>query len=743
MPGTHSPISRHLFTLDGMVLTSGGAKNLAKGQFTIVNSNKAGADGAVVVSNFAGQPDSTVYEMRVGNHKLPLGLRNAMNSKPKSSHLFTIKDIVKIEANFPKFIEQTFDDLLIGYDGINADTAITLEEGSTTVLDILLTGEHLGFKTGQKEHLVKVHFGKEEGETDQEVFQRVVKNLQSQRLPGDVPLTELIDIRLVDSSVDGLAGVPYVFSTLTVTDGGDSNDLAKVQAQYPEYKVVVKARSGMQTTYEILHPSADALAAYSLTTSPMYIKGCEDCIAGYTEIEGGFVYSMSIEDDGADLSTTVDNLPGYVSGTILRHGNKDGKGLYTLVTDDKVTDAEIATYVGTAGVQSTAQIKLLGEVGDVCADSDTVTTAWVAGDTCYAQTQSYNIQLRDNNCGESRLAELQAAYPELTIVEGAANGEASQTITLTGTSGTANITVDGVAYTATFATSLTQTAANFVSANSAALTARGITVTNNAAVLTFEGQGNMFPATIANATGTLAGTASAVTYEVAASVGGCQRVYSTQVITNVVCEECDPIYAEEFISEAPQDFDFTSWELVTPVANEDALMGIRLTGKPFIFYPDDYSRDMVPFYETSTRIWVAGGYVEDENESFEPIYRDIFNVKRLSRAQDRDNLGAHLMQWEDQSMAYFDGMERHKKNEFARVVLGEQSVLSFTDQYISFSITIQDTKYSQSAGGRSDIGITYSIWAPLGQHEALQTYVNSLAARAGMEAVRPANADFA
>ena len=71
MPGLHSPFSRHLFTLNGNVLASGGAKNLAKGQFTIVKSGVASANGAVVVSDFAGLPDSTVYEMRLGKAVTP------------------------------------------------------------------------------------------------------------------------------------------------------------------------------------------------------------------------------------------------------------------------------------------------------------------------------------------------------------------------------------------------------------------------------------------------------------------------------------------------------------------------------------------------------------------------------------------------------------------------------------------------------------------------------------------------
>lgn len=737
MPGTHSPKSLHFFTLDGSVQTSGGAKNLAKGQFAIVDSGKATPDGALVVGNFAGKADSTVYELRLGRHKLPDN--RSFSSKPWTSQPFTIKDVVEVKANFPKITEQTFDDLLIGYDGINADTAISLEDNQTTVLDVILEGDAIGYYTGAKQYIAKLHFGKEEGETDQEVIRRAVKNLKGQVLPGgNVKITDVIDIRVVDSTNEPLTGEAYVFSTLTILDRGDSNALARVQVQYPQYQVVRTDVAGDASIYTILHPADEALTAYSQNTSATYIKGCDDCIAGYTEINGGFVYSVSIEDDGVDLTTTVDDLPGFVAGSAIRHGVKNGKGLYTLVVNDELTQAEITTFATTAGVKTTSEIKLLGEVKDLCNDTNLTAIAWVDGETCFAQTDLYTIQLRDTDCGESRLAELQAAYPDLTIVEGAPTGVATQTVTLTGTSGTANINVGGVNYLATFATDLATTATNFDTTHSAAiLAAEGLTVTAAGAVITFSGNLEGFPAiSIANASGTLAGTTSAVNPTEAASVGGCQRVYSTSVVTNVVCDECSPMFVDQFMSEAPQAFEFTEWELYEGVSSEDALMGIRITGKPLIWYPSEDFVDTIPFYETSARIRVAGGYIEEPNFSFQPQYSDIFNVKRLSRAQDRDSLGYHLRQWEIASMAHFDGQTRHK-DLYAKAIMGQESVLNFTEQYVQYTIYTHDSKYSQGVGRRSDMGVSFSVWAPLGKHQALQTLVNSLAAKAGLEGVRP------
>lgn len=736
MPGTHSPKSIHWFTLDGNVRTSGGAKNLAKGQFAIVESGKATADGALVVGSFAGKPQSAVYEMRLGRNPLPEN--RSFTSKAWTTQPFTIKDVVSVKANYPEVTEQTFDDLIIGYDGINAATAITLEENQTTLLDVVLEGNVSGYYTGSDKYIATIHFGKEEGETNQEVVRRAVKNLKQQILPGSVKITDVVDISVVDSTNPGLTGTPYVFSTLTVVDSGDSNALGRVQAQYPAYKVVRTDVAGDASVYTILHPASQALAAYNNQNLAYYIKGCEDCIAGYSELTGGVVYSVSIEDDGIDLSTTVDNLPGYVASSIIRHGVKNGKGLYTLVTDNALTEAEITTYVTTAGVQTTAEIKMLGDVKDVCTDDLSTTVAWVDGDTCYASQDIYSIQLKDNDCGESRLAELQAAYPALTIEEGAPSGAASQTVTLTGTSGTANINVGGNLYLATFTTNLTTTATNFVTAHAAAILAdTGITVTANAAVLTFAGQENDgFPVSIANVTTNLAGTVSALDIVTAPSVGGCQRVYTTTVTTDVVCDECSDIFLNQFMSEAPTAYQFTDWELYEPASNPAALMGIRITGKPLIWYPGEAMRDMVPFYETSVRIKVAGGYIEEPNFSFEPQYSDIFNVKRLSIAQDRDNLGGHLMQWEDASVAHHEGRDRSKEL-YKKFIFGDESTLKYSSQYISFELGIDDHKPSQGFGKHSDIGITVIIWAELGYHENLQTLVNSLAAKAGLDGVRP------
>lgn len=101
---------------------------------------------------------------------------------------------------------------------------------------------------------------------------------------------------------------------------------------------------------------------------------------------------------------------------------------------------------------------------------------------------------------------------DLTVEQPASNGNSSRTVTLTGTSGTENITVGGVNYLATFTTNLTTSATNFVTSHATALLALGITVTSSGAVLTFVSATATFPTiTVANVSGDLSATIGSVT----------------------------------------------------------------------------------------------------------------------------------------------------------------------------------------------------------------------------------------
>jgi len=732
MPGIHSALSRHLFTIDGAVKTTGVGSKLAQGQFALVQKDRpitvGTQSGAAVLSAnlISALSPNAQLEMRMGKFQLP-NPTNVYNNKPNSSEVFRLGDIKAIKTVAPKYEKQEFDSWIIGYDGINPSSALTIPEGGYSVVDIAFCGDALEFVTGTKKHLAKFHIQREVGQSMKEVIEELYRNIQNYTIQGNIPLTSLASVKLVDSTAEALTGQEYVFATLTVQDQGYPADLARIQAQY-DYTVVLKNREGINSIYSIMRPQGVTLEDY-VKSFGGYVKGCEDCPAGYTELAGGVIYSVSLEDDGGNSAALVQALPGAVASSAVKVGNSDGMGTYTVVLDNELTVGEINTFVNAGTIQKTAEIQLVGAVSDLCNNTTETEFAWVDGDSCFASTETYQIQLQDDDCEGTRLAELELAYPQLSIV--IANTDfATRTVTLTGTSGTANVSVKGVNYLATFATSLTVTATNFVTTHSAALATAGVEVSANGAVLTFRALNtDVTGITITNATTNLAGTLGAVTP--IASQGGCQTVYQTTVPTNIVCEDCDPIFTELFKSEAPNAYEGIEWKRIDVVEDAEGLMGIKITGKPIIQRPDDIARDQIPYYETSVRIMVAGGYAEEINLS---TYVSIepFAIKQLSWAQDRDNLGWHLLGWEEASRVYFEGTFRHKNNMYARQVLGEASNLNFSAQYVGFEITIMDRGFSQGGGHTSNIGTSYTIWAEVGFHQDLQVLVNQLAAKVGI-----------
>lgn len=93
-----------------------------------------------------------------------------------------------------------------------------------------------------------------------------------------------------------------------------------------------------------------------------------------------------------------------------------------------------------------------------------------------------------------------------------------RTATLTGTSGTANVTINGTAYLATFDTDLTTTAANFVTAHAATILARygRVVVTSSGAdvIVTSGIPGLAVTVAVANVSGNLAGSVANTTANV-------------------------------------------------------------------------------------------------------------------------------------------------------------------------------------------------------------------------------------
>ena len=414
----HAPHTK--FHVVSTVLESGYDGNLAKGQLAVVKNKALKGKGKEVTADFDGMTQKDLIAFEIGEVTTP-NKQRTVEVPYISTGFFPIGNIVDIKAYAPSNVTLKLDHIEIGYDGINKSTALFIPEGKAAVMDIVVEGLVASMFFGQESFIIQKRVYRAVGESMQAVTRRLVKELNEEVIPTatgwasttDV-LSQFLEIGVIDSTTTTTVGVNSVFSSLTLVNNGDSNALADVQAQYPNYTVVQTARDGDNTTYTIVRPQADpALASYVKTVVDVDGKGCADCLATYSLVDGGYVYHVSIEDDGVDLTTT---LAGLVTGEtqLDKLGNKDGRGTYAIVMPAIMAQVAIDAIIT---ARPEAEVKYLGEIKDVCSKTTTTTTAWVAGETCVATTKGFSIIVKDNDCGATRLPELQAAYPDLVITE--------------------------------------------------------------------------------------------------------------------------------------------------------------------------------------------------------------------------------------------------------------------------------------------------------------------------------------
>jgi hypothetical protein len=739
--GLNKAFDRSFFIIDGQVKTTGGSTNLAKGQFAAVHQSKGTADGLKVLSSFAGESkDQKFITLRVGKEKKTPG--RSYSDKDFSTVPFSLNEIVELSVSAPKSTEHIVDEVVIGYDGTPGSEFKFKTGDAYFRLALELKGGAIEWRGGQGDtEFVAVNIDIPACDPFEDcvdcapcasvdakaVVMEAVERLRRKQLTGGKTVADFIDITPVLSCDNDVTAtlIPYNFYTLDVCDTGDDSAKAIVAAQVnaPVKRV---NRKGSTSTYEVLALTAPAAASFKLAS---IMPGCDTCPEGYVTQAGGYVYAFTIEDDGTSQTALITALANYATGTVLKQGNNAGVGFYTAAFTAKLSDAAIAAFVATVGASSTATVELVGKVETLCTTTDATTVAWNLDRTLNAVKESYYIWLPDTKCGDDRLAELQSAYSDLTI-----NIAQQRTATLTGAGGTATFTIGGTTYVATFAVSLAQTAANFVTAHAAALSAnKGVKVSASGAVLTFENLRDAFP-TITVANNVLTATLGAVEN----IEGGCQTKYVTSVLTNLVGEECDAIYKDAYLSEAPATYDTNDWVKFADSATEksgNCKAGIRFKSRVFTLDGDEALRNLVGFTETSTQIKVAAGFPDEIREGIGRLPKGNFEGKYLSRQQHRTHLAGNLRHLENEGRSYFGGLN-NDKDYLGRLLRGETSNMQDnTVQFIQYKLKISSFNHTQGFAGRTNSDINYNFFVEVGRHKDLENLLNKLAASAGVEGV--------
>lgn len=430
--GIHRPMERHLFTANDAVKTAGGSLNLAKGQLAFVDTSKTTPDGAKVVSSFAGKPkNDKVFELRVGVSDARLANRSRSN-KAMSTVPFSLNEVKALRVETPGVIEQKVDEVIVGWDGITPGSEFKFQTGDYPFqIAVEVTGDPVGYMGGGANTEIAV-VRVEIPDCDplntcvdcdgcsavdcKAVTMEAVERLRRKQVAGGLELQELMEITPVfecDNDVTATL-IPYTWWTLELCDTGSDNALAQVASQY-DVPVKLVHRVGSTSTYEMLLPDSEGAPADFEQGIASVIKGCATCPDTFTATPEGLLYAFTIEDDGADLTATIEGLPNYVADTAAKSGNNYGVGYYTALFSEALTDEDITAFLEDADENATATVEFVSTVKALC-ENDTVNTfEWVEGDTCNAITRKYRIILPDADCGQSRLAELQSTYPNLVI----------------------------------------------------------------------------------------------------------------------------------------------------------------------------------------------------------------------------------------------------------------------------------------------------------------------------------------
>ena len=679
-----------LFPVTG-VATSGGSFNLGKAQLGLVDleGNPTATNGLRLIDSLSGLKKDRKLQLRIGKHDI---MNNRSQSgKDWSSETFRVTDIMGLKVDAPK-AGIGVDAFTLGYNGIDDDSAIVLDRGANEEISVTICGEVIGaLGYSQSEVEVKLYLDQPNSgdlKTMQEIIETAVAQFNNYKLMGDIPVTNYVKAIPVNSENESISGNANYFYTLTVEDEGDSNALSAVQSQY-DVKVLKTDRVGTESIYTVLGVAPTEVNAGSFVVGEEYVitsvgttdfqaiganadevgevftatgvgsgtgtadtveitgfkktkawkvKGCADCPSGYSEYTDGYVYSVSIEDDGSDSTTAVEAISSNVEAdSAIRVSLDGGLSTYTFVVDQELTDAEKNTFITS---NEEAEFSLISKnASEVCAPSNTTTFNWVQSEEpCYTKTADYTITLEDTKCGDDLLDELNKAYPELTI------------------------TVD--------------------------------------------------------------------------TAGGCKTRYKTSVVTNLVCENCDDIYRDLFVSEAPQDYNSKPWIGVTPTYSEDAKMGIQFVAQPIEFYGSEVYRDDMPFFATSARLKIAGGASRDINESFYQGLTGRFELTVDSIATEPENWGGNLRELEDITKRRQEGVSRHEGNNYAKWILGEETVLKAGVPYVDYILTIRLKSFAQSLSGEKNETFNYHFAVEPGAHIEVEKLLNMLAAEAGVDTVQ-------
>ena len=445
-----------------------GSLRLANGQVGLFRMASKSANGPTAVANLDGFGKKEMFQIQVGTGRTQDA--GGMTNKNFATIPFTREDILDVTYDTAK--APVYSSVTLGYNGTSG-TGISLKENEATTVSLKLFGEQLSY-LGFRDGVANMEFSIFSGAPDAcdnclnpcattsctSIVRDLVDNIRTYELRAgsdlgtgaSVKVGDLVDVIGTYSCTPELTPSSLTKKyNLTRTDEGNGEALGQVASQYPDTTVERISREGITSVYEVVTgggtPTAFREPATLLRNGTSEVTkiltDCETCPAGATEIAGGYVWKLVVDDDDANITDgalvgALNGIAGVTTSAAHSQGRADGplnSVTWVLVADaDPGLDAIIAAVIGinASVTASDIEVSFVGEGDNVCIVTYSATDiTWDEIETCKLYQKTIQIDV-DLDCGPytnpngkaaaaaAKLAELQAIYSDLSVTLDAA-----------------------------------------------------------------------------------------------------------------------------------------------------------------------------------------------------------------------------------------------------------------------------------------------------------------------------------
>lgn len=331
----------------------------------------------------------------------------------------------------------------VGYDGINADKTLKApKDWSEAIVSVQMWGTPVAKATGTYSQEVSIFIDKgciekQYVPLDQIGDEITYANASANALADDfmkkwneykflgtsIPVSRLVKaskLRLTNPAQTAKTVACRKYAVTVVCDEGDGTALGRVQAQYPGYKVILESRNNAtkESTYTMWRTVAQSTPATLSITNATVTDCAGTCPTGYTKVNAANLFEVRVPagvtvpviNDGGGTPVSVEISRTKVAANTM-------EDVYHIVVPTTTTLTIVNTQLSAV---VNAQISLVGVRSSICNLTTAQTYSWVQVDSAYRATKDYSLTLMLKDCKgtfASRLAEVQAKYPYLTITE--------------------------------------------------------------------------------------------------------------------------------------------------------------------------------------------------------------------------------------------------------------------------------------------------------------------------------------